>query len=172
MSARRAPVRPPSRRRGKLRAVPDTPLSTAIYQLARAHKAFATSLLRDLGLYPNQELLLMQLEGVESRSQSELVRALMLDHSTVAKSLSRLERAGLITRRQSSSDRRAVDVSLTARGKEIVDRVHGVWGQLEATTTDGLTPEEIKDLTTRMSAIQHRVEDELAARSITPTIPG
>ena len=165
-------ARPLSRQRGKLVAVPDTPLSTAIYQLARAHKALAASLLRDLGLYPNQELLLMQLEGVESRAQSELVRALTLDHSTVAKSLRRLERAGLISRRQSTSDGRAVDVSLTDRGAEIVARVHAVWKQLEATAADGLTPDDLNDAVTRMNAIQRRVEDEMSARRITPTIPG
>lgn len=159
-------------RHGKLTRVPETPVSTAIYQLARAHKAFAASMLRELGLYPNQELLLMELEGIESRSQSDLVRTLMLDHSTVAKSLRRMETAGLVSRRPSASDRRAVDVSLTDRGAELLDRIHAVWAQLEATTTDGLGGGDTEELVAKMRAIQRRIEDEMAARDITPESPG
>ena len=169
-----APARPWPRRRAsrrdRLTGVPDTPVSTAIYQLARAHKAFAASLLRELGLYPNQELLLMQLEGVKSRSQSDLVRTLMLDHSTVAKSLRRLENAGLVTRRPSAADRRAVDVSLTERGADLVAGVHAVWAQLEATATEGLPPSDVDELVSRMGAIQRRIEDEMTARDVTPVI--
>ncbi len=150
--------------------MPDTPVSTAIYQLARAHKAFAASMLRDLGLYPNQELLLMQLEGVESRSQSDLVRTLMLDHSTVAKSLRRMETAGLVTRRPSPSDRRAVDVSLTQRGTELLERIHAVWAQLETTTSHGLSEGDAEDLVAGMGAMQRRIEDEMASRGVTPVI--
>jgi DNA-binding MarR family transcriptional regulator len=152
--------------------VPETPVSTAIYQLARAHKAFAASMLRELGLYPNQELLLMELDGVESRSQSDLVRTLMLDHSTVAKSLRRMETAGLVARRPSASDRRAVDVSLTQRGAELLDRIHAVWARLEATTTDGLGEADAEQLVALMHAIQQRIEDEMASRGIAPEIPG
>jgi DNA-binding MarR family transcriptional regulator len=149
-----------------------TPLSSAIYQLARAHKAFAASMLRELGLYPNQELLLMQLEGVESRSQSSLVRTLMLDHSTVAKSLRRMEAAGLVSRRPSSSDRRAVDVSLTERGAVLLERIHAVWAQLEATTTSALGPGGTEELVAHMHTIRQRIEDEMATRGITPEISG
>jgi DNA-binding MarR family transcriptional regulator len=160
------------RRHDKLTGAPDTPVSTAIYQLARAHKAFAASMLRELGLYPNQELLLMQLEGVESRPQSDLVRTLMLDHSTVAKSLRRMEAAGLVARRPSASDRRAVDVSLTQRGTVLLERIHAVWAQLEATATQGLSARDTEELVAGMHAMQRRIEDEMASRGVTPVITG
>jgi DNA-binding MarR family transcriptional regulator len=152
--------------------VSDTPVSTAIYQLARAQKAFAASMLRELGLYPNQELLLMQLGGVESRSQSDLVRTLMLDHSTVAKSLRRMQAAGLVTRQPSPSDRRAVEVSLTSRGRDLLEHIDAVWTQLEATATRNLSTKDVQTMVARMGAIQKGIEEEMAARGVTPTIAG
>ncbi len=68
------------------------------------------------------EILLMELSGVEHRTQGDLVRTLMVDHSTVAKSLRRLEAGGLVARRPSSEDRRVVIVSLTDAGLALVER--------------------------------------------------
>lgn len=129
-------------------------------------------MLRELGLYPNQELLLMELEGVESRSQSDLVRTLMLDHSTVAKSLRRMEAAGLVARRPSASDRRAMEVSLTERGVDLLERIHAVWAQLEATATSGLEAGEAGNLVARVHAVRRRLEAEMASRGVTPVITG
>jgi DNA-binding MarR family transcriptional regulator len=87
-------------------------------------------------------VLLMELDGVEHRSQSDLVRTLMLDHSTVAKSLRRLEIAGFVFRRPSGSDRRSVDVSLTPRGAALLADVRAAWERLERETVRGLSAAE------------------------------
>ncbi|MGH2531715.1 MAG: hypothetical protein ACRDJW_05360 [Thermomicrobiales bacterium] len=68
------------------------PVSYAIVQLAKAHKAIAASLLRKIGLYPGQELVFMHLSDEDARTQAELVRALNPDASTVARMVFRLER--------------------------------------------------------------------------------
>ena len=48
-------------------ALAAAPVSAAIFQLARTHKAYAAQLPRQLDLYPGQEILLMELSGVEHR---------------------------------------------------------------------------------------------------------
>ena len=68
-------------------------LSYAIFTLARAHRGYAAELLRELGLHPGQELLLMQLLDRDGQTQSELLDSVGLDHSTVSKSLGRMEEA-------------------------------------------------------------------------------
>jgi len=60
----------PSRRPGVADA---GPVSFAIFSLARAHRGFAGELLRDFGLHPGQELLLMQLLDRDGQTQSELL---------------------------------------------------------------------------------------------------
>ncbi len=95
--------------------------------------------LRPLGLFPGQELLLLQLNDGECRSQAELVDALGLDHSTVTKMLQRLERSGVVERRQSEDDRRVVLVSLTDEGCAARHAVEGVWQSLEDSTVSTLS---------------------------------
>lgn len=144
---------------------PGTPLSSAIYSLARAHRAYAATLLRDLGLHPGQDIVLLELAGVDRRSQADIVRSLMLDHSTVAKSLRRLETAGLIARSPSAGDRRAVDVRLTARGRDLLERIGAAWARLEEATVRQLSPAQQATAVRLMRRIEQSVIAEEAARS-------
>lgn len=134
------------------------PLSYAIVQVAKAHKAAAATLLREIGLHPGQELLLMQLADRDRRTQGELVRALGLDASTVARMVARLEQQGVVARERSASDRRAVVVSLTAHGAALGDRVRDAWAELERLTTAPLTERERDELTRTL----RRIAGELA----------
>ncbi|SES37752.1 DNA-binding transcriptional regulator, MarR family [Lentzea xinjiangensis] len=120
----------------------DFPVSFAIFALARQHRGLASSLLADLGLFPGQELILMQLRDRDGRSQKQLVDALKLDHSTIAKSVRRLENAGLVTRAADEADARVKVVSLTETGRALQERIRNVWTELENTSNRGLTEQE------------------------------
>ena len=129
------------------------PVSFAIFALARAHRAFAAELLRDLGLYPGQELLLMQLLDRDDQTQSELLEAVGLDHSTVSRSLRRMQEAGLLTRRPAESDRRVMLVSLTDRGRALREPLQEMWSTLERVTVrdlDAGTAERFVDTAARV----------------------
>jgi DNA-binding MarR family transcriptional regulator len=141
-------------RRGPAEAFP---VSYAIFQLARTHRAFAAELLRELDLFPGQEIMLMALWEHGDRSQSELVQLLKLDPSTVAKSLRRLEDGGLVTRRTSSEDRRASIVSLTKKGKALESKVDAAWRELERVTVAGLDEEQRGLLLRAMEALEANV---------------
>jgi DNA-binding MarR family transcriptional regulator len=120
----------------------DYPVSFAIFALARSHRAKAASMLADIGLFPGQEILLMQLGEKDGESQKTLCDSIGLDHSTVAKSVARLERDGLIERRKCPGDGRISQVHLTRKGREMTDAIAHIWAELERQTVEGLTPEE------------------------------
>ncbi|BCJ26134.1 MarR family winged helix-turn-helix transcriptional regulator [Actinocatenispora sera] len=124
---------------------PAGPVSAMVPRLARAHWLVAGELLQRVGLYPGQELLLMQLWEHDHRSQSELARALGLDPSTVARTVRSLEQQGLLTRAGSPSDRRARVVSLTRAGRDLRPAVEQVWADLETITTRDMTPRQRAD---------------------------
>lgn len=131
-------------------AVPPTPstasdgrLSYAVFQLARAHRGHAAAMLRAMDLHPGQELLLMQLFDRDGQTQSELLESVGLDHSTVSKSLRRMQEAGLLTREPAEHDRRVMVVHLTDRGRALRAPIAAMWRTLEETSVQGLTAEEI-----------------------------
>ncbi len=118
------------------------PLSYSLFALARSHRALAAQLLREIDLFPGQELLLMQLFQQDRQSQNRLSQTLHLDHSTVAKSVKRLEDVGLVTRRRSPQDGRVTLVSLTEAGRKLESSVLNTWHKMESISSNGFTEHE------------------------------
>lgn len=113
-----------------------------ILQIHRAHRNRAEAAFNRLGLHTGQEMVLFQLWQEEGLTQSELGDILCVGAATVTKSVSRLEQAGLVQRRQDAEDARVSRVYLTPRGRELEAPVRQVWDELEALTLQGLSDEE------------------------------
>jgi len=129
-------------------------LSYAIFTLARAHRSYAAELLRELGLHPGQELLLMQLLDRDGQTQSELLDSVGLDHSTVSKSLGRMEEAGLVTRVPDETDKRLLRVHLTKRGLAMKSKIASMWTKLERTTVANLDASAIRSFISLATTVQ------------------
>jgi len=139
---------------------PSETISLRISAVARLHRQHAGALLHGLGLSAGQELLLMLLWEKEPRTQAELTREMAIEPPTTSKMLSRLERAGVIVRNRSESDRRTVLVTLTEAGRALEGPVNAAWRTLEADTVGTLTPEEQDHLLVLLG----RVLESLAAK--------
>ncbi|MGW2602422.1 MarR family winged helix-turn-helix transcriptional regulator [Streptomyces klenkii] len=139
-------------------------VSHLVTRVARAHWAAASALLQQCGLYPGQELLLMRLWESDHQSQTSLAKALRLDPSTVTRTVQRLEQQGLLTRRPSPTDRRAVVVSLTPEGRELRGKVEESWAELEALTTKGMSERQ----RTETLRTLRRIEQNLCAAADGP----
>ncbi|MFE2039080.1 MarR family winged helix-turn-helix transcriptional regulator [Streptomyces scopuliridis] len=135
------------------------PLSYAIFQLARAHRGHAAAMLRAMNLHPGQELLLMQLFDHDGRTQAELLEQAGLDHSTVSKSLRRMQEAGLLTREPAPHDRRVMVVHLTDAGRALKKPIADMWRTLEQISVHDLTPDQIQAFTTCAHIIEKSVRD-------------
>jgi DNA-binding MarR family transcriptional regulator len=114
--------------------VAGAPVSEAIFRTARLHRIAAGALLRATGLYPGQEVLMLQLWEHGEQRQSDLIKTLGLDSSTVTKMLQRMEQAGFVSRRRAELDRRVVLVSATRAGQALRSQVEAAWRELEALT--------------------------------------
>ncbi|WP_329136506.1 MarR family winged helix-turn-helix transcriptional regulator [Streptomyces sp. NBC_00670] len=133
-------------------------LSYAVFELGRTHRSRAAALLRGMNLHPGQELLLMQLFDRDGQTQSELLESVGLDHSTVSKSLRRMQEAGLLTREPAPHDRRAMIVHLTPEGRALEAPITAMWHTLEEASVQNLTPTEIETFI----ALARRIEASVA----------
>lgn len=138
----------------------DGRLSYAVFQLARAHRGYAAAMLRDMKLHPGQELLLMQLFDRDGQSQSELLESVGLDHSTVSKSLRRMQDAGLLTREPAEHDRRVMVVRLTDAGRAMRKPIAAMWRTLEEYSVQELTADEIE----AFIAVAYKIEQAVKER--------
>ncbi|WP_211225716.1 MarR family winged helix-turn-helix transcriptional regulator [Nocardioides alkalitolerans] len=151
-----------------MRDLPSTadggPLSYAIFQLARAHRSYAAALLRDMDLHPGQELLLMQLFDRDGQTQSELLAGVGLDHSTVSKSLRRMQEAGLVVREPAAHDRRVVVVHLTDKGRAARAPITALWRELEEASTGGLGDDQVTAFVATADAVTAAITDRAGRR--------
>jgi DNA-binding MarR family transcriptional regulator len=95
------------------------------YRLRR-YLRFSEELTRKKGITPLQYLLLLQIKGFPGREWAtvgELAERLQAKHHGVVSLISRCEAAGLVRRSISRSDRRRVEVQLTRKGGECLERL-------------------------------------------------
>ncbi|UUN26181.1 MarR family winged helix-turn-helix transcriptional regulator [Streptomyces sp. FIT100] len=130
------------------------PVSHAVSRVARLHRIAAGKLLRRLGLYPGQEMVMMHLWETGPVRQSDLIKAVALDPSTVTKMLQRLEQSGHVRRRPDPADRRAVLVEATDASCALHADVARAWSELEDHTLAGLDPAERAELIRLLAKVE------------------
>ncbi|MFD9444659.1 MarR family winged helix-turn-helix transcriptional regulator [Streptomyces sp. NPDC060006] len=135
------------------------PMSYAIFQLARTHRAYAAAMLREMDLHPGQELLLMQLLDRDGQTQSELLESVGLDHSTVSKSLRRMQDAGLLIREPAAHDRRVMVVHLTDQGRAMREPLAVMWRALEETSARDLSAQQAESFVRTAYAIADAINN-------------
>ncbi len=118
------------------------PVSHAIFRVARLHRMLAGQLLRETGLYPGQELLMMQLWDGGPQRQTDLIRALDSDAATMTRTIQRLERAGFVRRKACPTDRRGSYIEATPASQPLRVSVESLWSRLEALTVADLDAAE------------------------------
>ncbi|MCX5383181.1 MarR family winged helix-turn-helix transcriptional regulator [Streptomyces sp. NBC_00083] len=130
------------------------PFSHAVSRVARLHRIAAGRQLRSIGLYPGQEFLMMYLWDAGATRQSQLIKLLELDPSTVTKMLQRLEQAGYVRRTPDPKDRRASLVEATDDGCVLHERVRDAWTELEEQTLAGLDEAERAELARLLGKVE------------------
>jgi DNA-binding MarR family transcriptional regulator len=88
----------------------------------------------------------MHLFDRDGQTQSELLASVGLDHSTVSKTLRRMQDAGLLTRQPADHDRRVLVVYLTEKGRAMRGPIASMWQTREEITTRNLSPQEAESV--------------------------
>lgn len=149
-------------------AADNGPVSHVLSRVARLHRIAAGKLLKGLGLYPGQEFVMMRLWYAGPVRQSELIKAVDLDPSTVTKMLQRLEQSGHVRRRPDPADRRAVLVEATESSCALLSGVSAAWAELEERTLQGLDDDERRELARLLSRVESNLCTQAAPHPCTP----
>ena len=134
------------------------PVSHALVRVARLHRMLAGALLREVGLHPGQELVMMQLWDAGPQRPADLVHALDSDTATMTRTVQRLERAGFVRRTPSPTDRRAVIVEATPASQGLREKVEQLWGRLEDYTLDGLGDGERAQVLDALAVLERNLD--------------
>ncbi len=96
-------------------------------------------------------------------SQAELSRRIAIEAPTLTRTLERMERDGLVSRRRNPADRREIRVHLTPRGQELRAILLPEAAAIADAAVEGLSPAEVAEL----QRLLRHVVDRLMARGVT-----
>ncbi len=102
-----------------------------LVQICRAHRNRVATALNQLRMHAGQDHVLHRLAISEGTTQAALADAVCVDASTITRTLSRLERDGIVVRRANPDDARELQVYLTERGRTLVQPVVDIWTDAE-----------------------------------------
>lgn len=120
---------------------------SAGYMVNWAARLFARAIdrrLRPLGLSSAHMPVMFALGEGREMSQKALAVAAAIEQPTMAATLSRMERAGLVRRRPDPGDRRAMLFSLTPRAAQKADAVQAAVAEINGRALAGLALQERK----------------------------
>ena len=120
------------------------------FRLWRASHTRVAEALQTIGLTPALFGLLNLLGAREGAIQQELGAAMGIDPSTMVSLIDQLESAGLAKRRPHPKDRRAREISITPKGRRVLERGRKMALQVEDEVLQGLSATERRQLKTLM----------------------
>jgi DNA-binding MarR family transcriptional regulator len=107
---------------------------------------------------PGQFAQLLALYEEDGLTQNQLCERVRIDQSTMAHTLQRMERDGLIQRTPDPADRRRALITLTDRARQIETRLVDAARQVNAAATRGLTDDEVASCLRTLSRMIDNLE--------------
>ena len=128
------------------------------------HRTVMQAYLDKTGVYQAQHHLLMRISHNHYASQKDLAESMELSTATVAVSLKKLERGGYIKRSVDTADNRLNRITITEKGKKVVEQSRQIFESTDRKIFQGLTEEEKRllfDLVQKMNANLGKMEEEI-----------
>ena len=133
-------------------------LVNSVHDVMRVVVRHLQPALAEEGISSGQFWTLHLVSSLRSASLSTVARHLSLSAPTVCANMDQLVSAGLVTRHRSDRDRRAVELSLTAKGRKVESRVWARIGEFMDIAARGLPPEDIATTVRVFRELQRRLE--------------
>ena len=126
----------------------------------KLHKMAIETAVDEIGLHRNRHHLLMYIARHESfSSQKEIADRLGVTPAAITMSLTALERDGLIVRK-SGADSRSNKITVTDKGRELIDRSRTHFTDVDIQTFAGLSESEIDALESCLDKIINNLKNK------------
>ena len=133
------------------------PVSHAVFRVARLSRMIGANLLRPVGLYPGQEIVMMYLWDLGPQRQADLVRLASSDAATMTRMIRRLEHAGFVRRSPAVDDKRAFLIEATPASRGLRKQIEDIWSEIEEITVGGLSGQERQTVLRVIEGLENRL---------------
>lgn len=129
-----------------------------ILHIGRLHRVVFERNISNMGIHHSQHHLLMYIYHVgEVKSQKEIADKFGVTPAAIARSLKNLEAEGFITRGSIEGDNRFNKISITEKGKEIVNKSHIMFKETDESIFEDFTDEDIEKFNQYLDRIQSKL---------------
>lgn len=125
----------------------------------RLHKRIVEREINQLGLHGSQHHLLMHLANHETVTQKELASQLKVSPASVAVSIKKLESEGYITKEMDREDNRFNKITITEKGKNMVEKSRQVVVKIDEAAFEGFSEQEVGWLSSMVERIYQNLEN-------------
>ncbi|WP_051111795.1 MarR family winged helix-turn-helix transcriptional regulator [Sciscionella marina] len=126
------------------------------YEVNHAARLLANALrerIESLGVVPGQFAQLLALYETDGLTQAQLCERVEIEQPTMANTLARMQRDGLITRVPDPQDRRRSLVMLTSRARDLEPDLVAAAREVIALATQGLTDQQVETFMTTIATV-------------------
>jgi len=116
-----------------------------IFQLinfAVKHRKIMQNYLDETGVYQAQHRLLMEISHNPSVSQKDIANSMGVSAASIAVSLKKLKKGGYINKEIDEGDNRLNQITITEKGKEVVEQSKKIFDLADRKVFEGFTEEE------------------------------
>ena len=117
-------------------------ISLSVVRLCKVQRQQTEVRCQQIGLHAGQDLVIFRLLEQDGLSQSQLAAVLGVEIGTVAKMVQRMEKEGLLIRRQDAEDARISRVYVTEKGRSLGGPVLHIWQDIDARLVQGMSQAE------------------------------
>ncbi len=117
-------------------------ISLSLVRLCKVQRQQGEVRCQKIGLHTGQELVIFRLLEEDGLSQSQLAAVLGVEIGTVAKMVQRMEKEGLLIRRQDTEDARISRVYLTEKGWSLGEPALHIWKDIDSYLVQGMSQAE------------------------------
>jgi len=127
-------------------SIDNTDISELDRSIRILHRRKVSGLLKTIGLYDGQPRLLFHLSEKGGCNQKELSDYLNVSCATIAVSLKRMEKCGIVEKMPDENDLRNNIITLTDKGNDLVNKCRSMFNEVKVKMYEGFNQDEIKNL--------------------------
>ena len=109
-------------------------------------------------IHPGQIAMLMTMKSLGPSSQRTLAKKMNCSPASIAVSVKRLERAGLLEKQADEQDMRTTRIALTPQGMEFAGKCESLVARVAARKYEGFSVEDMERLNDYLSRVQKNLE--------------
>ncbi len=131
-----------------------------LISISAIHRYRITKSASSVGLYFGQPMILEYVLQHDACTQKELAEAMHISAASIAVTIKRIEKAGLIVRTPDETDSRKNHLSVTEKGKEAFMEFRKICDATDEAMFRDFTPEERETLHNLLIRLHHNLDSE------------